>query len=74
MVHTSTKENETYNLKSCNNARALKSSTVVNFEDTKCRVVSLIKKLTAITNFINSSYEVRDLFVAFNRVLAYKLP
>ena len=49
MVYTSTKENQTYDLKGRNNARAVKSSTVVIFEDTKCRVVSLIKRLTMMT-------------------------
>ena len=43
MVHTSTKENQTYNLKGRNNARAVKSLTVEIFEETKYGVVSLIK-------------------------------
>ena len=37
MVHTSTKENETYNLRGHNNARAVKSSTVLIFEDPKLK-------------------------------------
>ena len=45
MVHTSTKENWTYNLKGRNNTRDEESSTVAIFEDAKCRVVSLIKRL-----------------------------
>ena len=49
MVHISTKENRTYNLKDRSNARAVKSSRVVIFEDTKCSVVSLIKRLTTIS-------------------------
>ena len=41
MVHTSSKEIQTYNLMGRNNARAVKSATVVIFEDPKRRVVSL---------------------------------
>ena len=37
------------NLKGRNNARTVKSSTVVIFEDTKCRVLSLIKRLKTMT-------------------------
>ena len=51
MVHNRTKENWTYNLRGRNNARAVKSSTVVILDDTKCRVVSLIKRPTTITRF-----------------------
>ena len=44
MVHTSTEENETYNLRGRNNARAVNSATVVIFEDPKRRVVSLLNE------------------------------
>ena len=45
MVHTSTKENLTYNLRGRNNARAVKSATVI-FGDPKRRVLRLLESLT----------------------------
>ena len=53
MVQTSTIEDWIYDLKCRNNARAVKSPTVVIFEDTKGRVVSLIKRLTMMISIIS---------------------
>ena len=52
-----------------NKARAVKSSTVVIFEDTKCRVVSLFMRLTTIMG----CYKTNILITIWNRSVAYKL-